>query len=252
MAGAEFKDHFSTQSAGYSRFRPRYPAELFSALAELTPGRELVWDCATGTGQAAVELARHFDRVVATDASAAQLAKAQEHPKVEYRVATAETSGLTAGSVDLVTVAQALHWFDLDRFYDEVRRVARPGGVLAVWTYNLLQITPEVDTVVRRYHDEEMEADWPPERHLVDSGYTSLPFPFPKLPVPDIPMEADWTLDGLIGYLGTWSAIQRYRRRTGEDPLPRFAAEVTEAWGEAETRRARWPLTVWAGTVHAP
>jgi ubiquinone/menaquinone biosynthesis C-methylase UbiE len=149
-----FKDHFSKQAADYAKFRPRYPKELFRRLASIAPDTQLAWDCATGTGQAAIELAEFFDRVIATDASEKQIANAERHPRVEYRAATAEESGLDAASVDLVTVAQALHWFDLDRFYAEVRRVLKPQGLLAATAYKLAKISPEIDLIVNHYYSD--------------------------------------------------------------------------------------------------
>src|SRR5438105_4357655 len=137
-----FKDHFSNQAADYARFRPRYPREMFEYLGTISPGRKLAWDCATGNGQAAVELAEVFDRVIATDASEKQIANAQPHERVEYRVAPAEESGIESGTIDLVMIAQALHWLDLARFYAEARLVLKPGGVLAASAYNLLHIEP--------------------------------------------------------------------------------------------------------------
>ena len=172
-----FKDHFSNQAADYARFRPRYPREMFEYLGTTAPGRKLAWDCATGNGQAAVELAEVFDRVIATDASEKQIANAQPHERVEYRVAPAEESSVESDSIDVIVVAQALHWFDLDRFYAEARRVLKPRGVLAASAYNLLRIEPAIDAIVDRYYHEVVGPFWPPERKLVEN-FGDLPFPF--------------------------------------------------------------------------
>ncbi len=243
-----FQDHFSGHAADYARFRPHYPLALFEWLAQVAPARELAWDCATGNGQAAVALAAYFAEVHATDASAEQVAQAQPHPGVRYVVAPAEASGLADTTVDLVTVAQALHWFDLDRFYGEVRRVLKPAGVLAVWSYGLFECAPAVDAAVRRLYADIVGPYWPMERRLVEQGYQSLPFPFAELQVPAFAMEAQWTLAETAGYLNTWSAVQRYRNDRSEDPLQRVAADLASAWGDAERARTiRWPLHLRVG-----
>lgn len=247
---SHFPDHFSALAEGYARHRPGYPAALFDWLAARAPGRALAWDCATGSGQAALGLAGHFDRVVATDASADQLRRAAAHPRVHYAAAAAEAAPLAGGALDLLTVAQAAHWFDLDRFYAEARRVLRPGGVLALWTYDLLAIDPAVDAVFGRFYRDAVGPWWPPERRHVESGYRELPFPFPELAPPALEMTAEWRLADLLGYLGTWSAVKRCREATGRDPLAGVAGPLGEAWGEPETPRpVRWPLHLRVGVI---
>ena len=245
----EFADHFSGAAAEYARFRPRYPAALFSYLSALVPSEALAWDCATGSGQAAVALAAHLSRVVATDASAEQIAHAEPHPRVEYRVAAAERSGLDAASVELVTVAQALHWFDLPAFYAEVQRVLRPGGVLAVWCYGHMVLPSEaLQNALDRFYSVTVGPYWPPERSLVEAGYGSLPFPFVELAAPAFAMEMRTSLDGLLGYLGTWSATQRYIQATGRDPVPELGSEAAKHWGDPQAQRVvRWPLSLRVG-----
>lgn len=194
-----FKDHFSRQAGDYAKFRPRYPRAIFEYLGTLAPSRNLAWDCATGNGQAAVGLASVFDRVIATDASEKQIANAEQHDHVKYRVAPAEASGLESSSIDLIMVAQALHWFDLQRFYDEVRRVLKPNGALAASAYRFFHVTPEIDKLVNhRYHDEIVGPFWPPERALIQK-FEQLPFPFPEIEAPRFEMAAEWNLDQLIG-----------------------------------------------------
>ena len=175
-----FKDHFSKQAADYAIFRPGYPQELFTYLGTIAPSRQLAWDCGTGNGQAAVELASGFDRVIATDASEKQIANAEPHEHVEYRVAPAENSGIESETIDLIMVTQALHWFDLDRFYAEARRVLKPDGVLAASAYNLLRIEPAIDEIANRYYYEVVGPFWPPERQLVER-FADLPFPFDEI-----------------------------------------------------------------------
>jgi len=242
-----FKDHFSRQAADYAKFRPRYPQQLFEYLGRIAPSRQLAWDCGTGNGQAAVGLAAVFDRVMATDASEKQIANAQPHERVEYRVAPAENSGIESGTIDLVMIAQALHWFDLDRFYAEARRVLKPDGVLAASAYNLLHIEPAIDQVVNRYYYEVVGPFWPPERKLVEN-FIDLPFPFHEIDSPKIEMTTEWDLAHLLGCLGTWSSTQRFIAETGIDPLEQIGDDLRTVWGDPQrTRKVRWPLTLRIG-----
>ncbi len=238
------KDLFSQHAADYAKYRPNYPAGLFEHLASLVPLRGRAWDCATGNGQAAVGLAAHFEEVVATDASVQQLAQAAPHPRVSYRVALAENSGLESGSVDLVTVAQALHWFDLPQFYREARRVARgPGAMLAVWCYALAEIEHGVDAVVRRYYDEVVGEYWEPERRLVELGYQTIAWTFAAVPTPQFEMQVEWNLARLTCYLNTWSATQAAAHAMARNPLDAIAHDLARAWGDpGQPRRVRWPL----------
>jgi len=247
---APFKDHFSGHAADYAAYRPTYPAALFEALASLPRRHDLALDCATGNGQAAVGLAERFARVVAIDASAQQLASARPHPRVEYRVARAEQTGLDGGTVDLVSAAQAAHWFDLDGFYAEVRRVLAPGGAVAVYTYNFARIDPLFDRVLDRLAHEVVGPYWPPERRWVDEEYRTLPFPFAEVAVPGLENEAHWDLGRLLQYVATWSACRRYREATGRDPIKMVQDELTAAWGDpSRARRVRWPIFIRAGYV---
>ena len=244
-----FKDHFSGQPAAYAAFRPRYPPELYDFVAALPDRRRLAWDCGTGSGQAAVGLARYFERVVATDASAAQIAHAQAAAGVEYRVARAEASGLREGSVDLVTVAQALHWFDIPAFLAEAARVLLPGGALAVWTYGEpALVEAALDEPFQRYTRQLLGSYWPPERQLVREGYRTLTLPFQEIDCPQLILEYDWTLAELGGYVGTWSATRAYVAARRNDPIPALLRLLAPAWGAAGARRrVRWPLVLRAG-----
>lgn len=245
-----FKNYFSAGSDAYRTFRPGYPPELFSWLAGLPPRRDAALDCGCGTGQASVALAEHFAKVYAIDPSAAQIESARPHEGVDYRVAPAEATGLPDGCVDLVIAAQALHWFDFDRFYPEVRRVAREGAVFAAFTYGLLAINGELDGVIGRFYRDTIGPYWPPERAHVDAGYRTLPFPFAEIASPSFAMTAEWELGHLMGYLATWSAVAEYRRLTGDDPLPALAEELSAVWGSPETvRPVSWPLVLRAGTI---
>lgn len=245
-----FHDHFSTQADRYTQFRPHYGPELFQYLAGLVSRREFAWDCGTGSGQAAVALAEFFTEVVATDPSARQIEHAQPHNRVRYLVASAEHTPLASDSIDLITVAQAVHWFDRPRFYQEVRRVGRNGSVLAVWAYGLATISPVVDAVVEQLYEPILGRYWPPERKLIEERYTTIDFPFEELVAPPFEMTAQWSLPDLLGYLGTWSSVEKYRATNGSDPLELIATELRQAWGEPETQRlVRWPLYLRVGRV---
>ena len=242
-----FKDHFSRQAGSYARYRPTYPDGLFAWLASVAPATGLAWDCATGNGQAARGLAVHFDRVVATDASAEQVARASGggHAGLTFRVAPAEASGLDPGMVDLVVVAQALHWFDRARFYRELDRVLCPGGVLAVWSYQLAIIDPVIDRIIGEWYRGPLGPYWPPERALVESAYRSIELPYAEIEVPAFEMVAHWFLAHLLGYLGSWSAVHRYREERAQDPVEALARALTAAWGDpAKRHRVVWSLTV--------
>ncbi|MEN8376184.1 MAG: class I SAM-dependent methyltransferase [Gemmatimonadota bacterium] len=243
-------DHFSTAASGYARYRPRYPASLFDALAAHAPARGLAWDCATGTGQAAGELAARFGVVMATDASARQIFHAQRARNTRYVVATAELVPLASGRADLITVAQAAHWLDLDAFYDEARRVARADGVLALWTYDLCSVSPSLDRELGRFYRDVVGPYWPPERAHVETLYRDLPFPFDELKVAPVAIEGRWSRSDLLGYVATWSAVKRYREASGEDPVGTWLAPRLERhWPRGEERPIRWPLGVRVGRV---
>jgi SAM-dependent methyltransferase len=239
-----FPDHFSSIAARYADFRPHYPSSLFDHLASLVTTDTTVWDCAAGSGQATIGLLPHFARVVATDASASLLASAPADPRIEYRVARAEASGLESGSADLITVAQAAHWLDLPAFYREVDRVLAPGGMLALWTYGVYHLDDAaVDRILQHFYREIVGPYWPPERRLVEDGYRTIPFPFDEITPPEFAMTADWLLPDLLGYLRTWSATTRCREATGRDPVQALAAELEVPWGPADVpHRVTWPL----------
>lgn len=250
MSALGFADHFSGHADRYAAYRPSYPDALFAYLAGLSPANDRAWDCATGNGQAAVGLAAHFRSVVATDGSLRQIEGARPHPAVRYVAATAERPPLADGSADLVTVAQALHWFRLDRFYDQARRALRPGGVLAAWCYTRTNVDPAVDAVVDHYYEDIVGPDWPAERSLVEARYRTIPFPFAEVAAPPLAMAYRWDLPRLIGYLDTWSASQRYRARTGLDPIDAVRDSLEVAWGDpAAGREVLWPLAMRVGHV---
>jgi SAM-dependent methyltransferase len=241
-------DYFSASAEAYATFRPTYPDALIGYLASVAPGRDLAWDCATGNGQAALPLTDWFARVVATDASATQLAHARPHPGVEYRLASAAASGLSAASVDLVTVAQALHWLDLDAFYAETQRVLKPDGVLAAWCYARCRVAPDIDPVIDWFYQDRVGRYWPPERVHTETGYRNLPFPFEELPAGRWEMTAALTRAELVGYFGTWSAVAVARRTEQKDPIPEVVERLAPLWpSDGERRQVTWPLALRIG-----
>lgn len=251
MSGPGFKDHFSGHAAEYAAARPTYPAALFDWLTTLAPRDATVLECGCGNGQASLELAERFARVVATDPSAQQLELAPRHPRIEYRVAPAEASGLPDASVGLVTAAQAVHWFDHARFAAECRRVLVPGGAVVAWCYGLNRIAPEVDAVTDRlYGDEFTGPYWHPERRHIDEGLRTIPWPFAELEVPRFTLEQRWTLPQYLAYLRTWSAVKGYEKARGRDPVAEVEPDYRRAWGDpAVARTLRFRFLVRAGTI---
>ncbi len=245
-----FADHFSGVASQYAAFRPRYPDAVFDFLAREAPAQDEAWDAGTGSGQAAIGVARHFRHVTATDASAAQIEHATPHPRVRYRVAPAEASGLEDHGVDLVTVAQAVHWFDRERFWKEVRRVLRPRGVIAIWTYRLFETASDIDAIVRRFYSKTVGPFWPPERQLTEHRYQNIEFPFSEFAAPNFVIEQSVTLDDVAGYLRTWSATRGFVKQHGTDPVDDLLTELGPAWGAPQqSRPARWPVAMRIGRV---
>lgn len=248
-AAVSFQDHFSSHASAYAAARPLYPAALFDWLADQCQHRELAWDVGCGNGQASLALAHRFERVHASDPSAEQIAQAPENPRITWRVESAESCSLHNHTVDLVTAAQAYHWFNAARFCAEATRVLRPGGVVAVWCYGLSRVDPGVDAVFRELHDERLGPWWPPERRHIENGYRALPFPFETImDAPHFQMSLEWTLPQYLAYLRTWSSSQRCLKETGRDAVGEVAAAFEQAWGDpASAREVRWPLSLRAG-----
>jgi len=221
---------------------------MFAWLAGQCTAHDLAWDCGTGNGQAASALAAHFRRIRATDLSAEQIAQAPRDPRIDYAVAPAEASGLAARSCDLVTVAQALHWFCNDDFYAEAKRVLKPGGLFAAWTYTLLRGEPGLNAVIEDFYTRVIGRWWPAERRWVDLGYRDMPFPFTAVTAPEFEIRLEWTLDDLLAYLRTWSATQRCIRETGRDPCDDLAQRLQQVWPEPAARKSIvWPIAMRCG-----
>ena len=253
-----FKDHFSGHAQIYAAARPDYPPALFDFLAGLCRRRQLAWDSGTGRGQAALGLVRHFTRVIATDASQAQLDAATPHERISYRCQAAEQLLAEAGQVDLVTIAQALHWLDTGQVYEQVDKALAPQGVLAVWCYGVAEISPAIDAVIQDLYQRLLGEFWPPERVHVENGYRDLAFPYPKIAVPAFYLEQHWTLEQQVAYLYSWSATQRYIKAHGRDPVMLVTDQLRDVWhqasasAESPSRQVRWPMTLLAGRKPDP
>ncbi|MCB1745970.1 MAG: class I SAM-dependent methyltransferase [Gammaproteobacteria bacterium] len=239
-----FSDHFSATAADYRRYRPRYPDSLFDTVCGGLARREVAWDCASGSGQAVAGLAARFRTVIASDASAAQLARLPPAAGVHRLVARAAQAPLATASVDLLSVAQALHWFAGEAFYAEARRVVRPGGRIAAWTYGLCRVTAAVDALIDTFYRDIVGPWWPPERRWVEAAYAGLPWPFAATRRYSDRMVTTWTPAHLLAYLGTWSAVAACRRAGGGDPVADIAPALRAAWGGHGRREVRWPLTI--------
>ena len=244
---------FTTVAREYANFRPGYPPELFAWLAGAAPALDAVWDCGCGSGQASVALAAHFQVVHATDVAAEQIAAAKPHPRVRYSVASAERSGLPDASVDLVTVAQALHWFDVDAFYAEARRVGRPGALLAVWNYPRPRfVDAQLDRVFLEFYDGVVGPYWPAGRRHIEANYTTLAYPFREMDHPAFGLELDWPFEQVIGYVSSWSATAQYRKAKGSDPVPLLRESLGAVWpGAGATAQVRIPLGLRVARLHA-
>lgn len=240
-----FKDHFSEKSENYDKYRPQYPEALFSYLSSISPNHQTAWDCATGTGQSAVFLSKYYSEIIATDASQSQIINATKNENIKYMVASAEHTNIKENSIDLITVAQALHWFDIEKFTKEVDRVLKKQGALAVWTYNLLQIQTNIDEVINHLYKTVLDGYWPEERKLVEEGYESIQFPFHELQPSSFHMSTEWNMSHLLGYLNTWSAVKKYQNKNGVNPVDAIHDELLTLWGEPEkVMPVIWPLNI--------
>ena len=263
MKPTKFKDLFSGKSKEYAGSRPTYPRSLFEFLVGLVQYRNLAWDCATGNGQAAIFLSEYFEQVIASDASKEQIENAQPRDNIRYEVFSAERTTLADNSVDLIIIAQALHWFNLDDFYKEAKRVLRKGedngrgtsgrgsGVLAAWAYGLHSISPEIDNITHLLYEDILGSYWAKERKIVENKYQNIPFPFHEIDTPLFQIELDWTLSELVGYLYTWSSVQKFIGKNNSDPIEQVYNDLAGAWGSNKNtwhkRRVVWPIYIRVG-----
>ena len=242
-------DNFSTASAEYAQFRPDYPSELYEYLYSRVKNFEEAWDCGTGNGQVAIALAERFASVQASDLSANQIANATFHPKVHYSVCRAESTHFADQKFDLITVAQALHWFDFTAFNQEVRRVAKPGAIIAAWGYGLLSINTELDSEIHHFYTQTIDAYWDAERHHIDEAYAQIPFPFGALEKKNFYIEKQWNLAQVCGYLRTWSSVKKYIQQHGIDPVEAFQPQLQKHWPENAVLSVRFPIFLQTGII---
>lgn len=243
-------DNFSSIAATYAQYRPESPDEIYTFLYSKLQHFDAAWDCGTGNGQVAIKLAQRFENVYATDISAEQLQIAPQRNNISYRQERAEQTSLPNGSVDLITVAQAIHWFDIDNFYNEARRVAKPGALIAAWTYSLLRLSPEVNKVIDHFYNDITRNYWNKERKYIDEQYHSIPFPFEEITTPDFRIVKQYNVEQLIGYLRTWSGVKRYIEQKQKDPIDLIVNDLKIAFGNHEFIEVNWPVHLRAGYIH--
>lgn len=246
-----YKDNFSEQAADYAQYRPTYPPELIEYISQPISHRQTAWDCATGNGQVARLLANHFEQIIATDASQAQIDQAPVSDKIIYRQAPAENSGLADQSIDLITVGQAIHWFDFDAFYQEVRRVAKPGAYIAIWGYSLPHISESINKVIRTFYEDILGDEyWDPERRHLDHQYQTIPFPFEILDSPKFYIKRAWSLNHFLGFLNSWSALRKYIRKNEQNPVELIQDSLNKAWGDTKQEHPIiWDIYLKVGKV---
>lgn len=244
---SEFKDHFSSGSDKYRKYRPRYPESLYKWLYTKVSHPSKVWECGSGSGQATEHLAKHFDYIIATEPSAEQVKMAPALENVTYKVCAAETFDTDPESFDVIVVAQAIHWFDHARFFAKADHHLKEGGLLVVWGYQLMEVNDALDPLLREFHNEFVGPYWPKERQLLNNGYSEIDFPYTPLETPEFHMTAEWDLPHLLGYLNTWSATRAYEQATGQNPVELWQDKLAKAWGDKQKQKVSWPLILYVG-----
>lgn len=243
------KDNFSTQSDNYAKYRPSYPIEFFNYLSSLLPTKQAAWDCGTGNGQVAVELAQMFEQVFATDISAPQIENAYQLPNITYSVQPAEETNFLQHQFDLVVIAQAIHWFDFDKFYAEVSRTVKTDGIICVIGYSRIKVTERIDALITTFYQNVIGTYWDKERHYIDENYETIPFPFEEIDAPKFENKMDWTFNHLIGYLNTWSAVKHFIKKNGYNPIDDLALEIKKLWGNEGSKQVCFPMLIRVGKV---
>ncbi|MEO6289717.1 MAG: class I SAM-dependent methyltransferase [Ginsengibacter sp.] len=241
------KDNFSKQADNYSKFRPGYPQELFDFLISLVPEQKTAWDCGTGNGQVALKLSEYFEVVHASDISANQLANAMNKDNIYYSLASAEETSYAANKFDLVTVGQAIHWFNFDRFYKEANRILKTGGYIPVFGYNILQIDKETDKIITDFYKNVTGPYWDDERKYVDENYATITFPFNEIKAPALSGKYHWTLEQVTGYLHTWSGVQHYIKKNNNNPVNPLRDKLSHAWGNTLEKEVSFPIFMRVG-----
>ena len=243
-------DNFSKQSAQYSLYRPRYPQALYEFLYSHISGKEAAWDCGTGNGQVAVELSRRMTHVWATDISENQLKQAPAITNITYIQTRAEQTDFPSNTFNLITIAQAIHWFDFEKFYQEVYRMAKPNALIAAWGYGLLHINSLLDPIVEAFYSDQIGNYWDSERKYIDEAYQTIPFPFKEIPSPGFAIEVSWTLPELEGYFNTWSSVQKYMAKHQHNPVTPFIEQLRAHWQTPTDRKTiRFPVFMRAGRI---
>ena len=244
------KDNFSIQSDNYAKYRPAYPTEFYNYLYSLIPASQAAWDCGTGNGQVAFELAKKFDHVFASDLSESQIKNALQSKNIVYSIQAAEQTFFEKDQFDLIIVAQAIHWFDFDKFYSEVRRTGNSNAILCVLGYGKIEISEEMDRVINYFYRNVIGSYWDKERKYIDENYKTIPFPFQEYTAPDFVNNIQWSLEHLIGYLNTWSAVKHFISKNNYNPLDALMKEIEILWGDSKEREVRFPLLLRIGKIH--
>jgi ubiquinone/menaquinone biosynthesis C-methylase UbiE len=243
------KDNFSIQSDKYAKYRPTYPAELFEYLNSIVPNKRNAWDCGTGNGQVAYELAKTFDKVFATDISQSQIDNALQADNILYSVQPAEKTNFDNDFFDMIVVAQAIHWFDFERFYAEVKRTAKENALLCIIGYGRSKISKQIESLIANFYANVIGKYWDTERKYIDKHYKTIPFPFEEIPTPNFENTQHWTFEHLIGYLNTWSAVKHFIKQNNYNPVDSLQSDIKLAWGDEPTKEVKFPLVLRIGRI---
>lgn len=244
------KDNFSTQSDRYAKYRPTYPSDFFEYLNSILPNKHNAWDCGTGNGQVAYELSKTFANVFATDISQSQIDNALQADNISYSVQPAEQTNFGNMQFDLIVVAQAIHWFDFEKFYTEVKRTAKENVLICVVGYSRVEISEQIDDIITDFYTNVIGSYWDKERKYIDQNYTTIPFPFTEIPTPSFVNKMNWTLKHLIGYLNTWSAVKHFIKRNGYNPIDKLQSQIEKYWHKDDVKEVTFPLLLRIGEIN--